>query len=52
MDFVMSFPKTTKGCDSIWVIIGKLAKSANFISIKISFPLQKLDELYIERWLT
>lgn len=44
-----SFHKTMKGCDSIWVIIDTLTKSANFILIKINYPLQKLAELYIEK---
>lgn len=49
MDFVTSFPNTTKGCDSIWVIVVRLTKSAHFIPIKISYPLQKLVEFYIEK---
>lgn len=49
MDFVMSFPKTIKGCDSAWVIVNRLTKSAHFILIKINYPLQKLVELYIEK---
>lgn len=49
MDFVTSFPKTAKGCDSIWVIIDRLTKSAHFIPIKINYPLQNLAELYIEK---
>ena len=39
MDFMISFPKNTKGCDSIWVIIDRLTKLAHFIPIKINFPL-------------
>ena len=26
MDFVTSFPKMAKGCDSIWVIVDRLTK--------------------------
>lgn len=44
-----SFSKTTKVCDSIWVIVNRLTKSAHFILIKISYPLGKLVELYIEK---
>ncbi|XP_050918879.1 uncharacterized protein LOC127136354 [Lathyrus oleraceus] len=49
MDLVTSFPKKAKGCDSIWVTIDRLTKSTHFIPIKISYPLQKLDETYIEK---
>lgn len=48
MDFVTSLSKTTKGCDSIWVIIDRQTKMAHFIPIKINYPLQKLAKLYIE----
>lgn len=47
MDFVVGLPKTTKGSDSIWVIMDKLTKSTHFISIRISYPLTKLVEIYI-----
>lgn len=49
MNFVTSFPRTNKGCDSIWVIIDRLTKSAHFILIKNNYLLQKLVELYIEK---
>lgn len=49
MDFMTSSPKTTKGCDSIWVIVNKLTKLAHFIPININHPLQKLAKLYIRK---
>lgn len=49
MYFVTSLPKIEKGCDSIWVIVNRLTKSAHFILIKISYSLQKLEKLYIEK---
>lgn len=49
MDFVTSLLKTTKGYDSILVIVDRLTKSANFILIKFSYPLQKLVEFYIKK---
>lgn len=49
MDFVTSFAKTSLGSDSIWVMVDKLTKSAYFLSIKISYQLQKLIEIYIEK---
>jgi len=47
MDFVTSFPNTPKGHDAIWVIVDRLAKSAHFIPINISFPVSQLAEIYI-----
>lgn len=49
MEFVTHLLKTIKGCNSIWVFVDRLAKSAHFISIKINFPLSKLVGLYIEK---
>lgn len=49
MDFVTSFLNTTKGRDSIWVIIYRLTKSTHFKLINICYPLQKMVELYIEK---
>ena len=40
---------TTKGCDSIWVIVDRLIKSVHFILIRINYTLKKLAELYIEK---
>lgn len=48
MDFMMKFMKTMKGRDSIWVIVDSMTKSAHFIPVKISYPLYKLSELYME----
>lgn len=39
MDFVISLPKRTKGCDSIWVIVDIVTKSTHFILIKIKYTL-------------
>lgn len=39
MDFVSGFPKTVKGHNSIWVIVDRLTKSAQFLPIKISHSL-------------
>lgn len=49
IDFMTSLPKKTMGCGSILVIVNSLTKSSHFILIKISYPLQKLIELYIEK---
>ena len=48
MDFVTGLPRTTKGNDSIWVIVDRLTKSAHFLPMKINHSLERLAELYIE----
>lgn len=48
MDFVIGLPKTSKGCNSIWVIMDRLTKSTHFVSMRINYPLQKLAELHID----
>nr|KYP69861.1 Transposon Ty3-I Gag-Pol polyprotein [Cajanus cajan] len=47
MDFVFGLPQTIHKFDSIWVIVDKLTKSANFLPINIRYSLEKLIELYI-----
>ncbi|XP_077249415.1 uncharacterized protein LOC143888918 [Tasmannia lanceolata] len=47
MDFIMGLPKTKSGCDSIWVIVDRLTKSAHFISMKNTWTLNKLAEVYV-----
>lgn len=47
MDFVIGFPKTTKGNESTGVVVDRLNKLADLILIKISYSLQKLAEVYI-----
>ena len=39
MDFIVGLPKTSKGFDSIWVIVDRLIKSAHFFQSKIHIPL-------------
>lgn len=36
MDFVLGLSKTAKGFDSIWVIVDRLTKSAQFLRMKIN----------------
>src|ERR1044072_8106565 len=49
MDFVSGLPRTAKNCDSIWVIVDRLMKSAHFIPIRIDYPMERLAELYVEK---
>ena len=49
MDFVSGLPRTAKNCDSIWVIVDRLTKSAHFIPIRMDYPMERLAELYVEK---
>src|SRR5262249_1617813 len=48
MDFVVGLPKTQRGHDAIWVVVDRLTKSAHFIPIKLSQPVEQLAKLYID----
>jgi hypothetical protein len=52
MDFIVGLPKTTKGFDSIWVIIDRLTKTAHFLPIKVKYPVVAYAELYTARILS
>ena len=47
MDFSTKLPKTEKGFDAIWVIMGRLTKSAHFLAIRESSSAEKLANVYI-----
>ena len=48
MDFVLGLPHTSKGHDTIWVIIDQLMKLVHFLPIKKTYPIHYLAKLYIE----
>ena len=48
MDFVSGLPRTPSGCDSIWVIIDRLTKSAHFLDVKTTYSLDRLAKEYIK----
>ena len=52
MDFIVGLPKTSKGYDSIWVIVDRLTKSAHFLPVKTIYRAQHYAELYISRILS
>jgi hypothetical protein len=47
MDFIVGLPRTTKGFDSIWVIIDRLTKIAHFLPVKTTHPVAVYAQLYI-----
>ncbi|XP_075492386.1 uncharacterized protein LOC142530436 [Primulina tabacum] len=46
-DFVMGLPRTTKGYNSIWVIVDRLTKSAHFLPVKTTFTMNHYAEFYV-----
>ena len=49
MDFITGLPSTSKGYDSIWVIVDRLTKVAHFIPVKINYKGSQLAEIYMAR---
>jgi transposase InsO family protein len=47
MDFIMGKPRTSRGHDTIWVIVDYLTKSAHFIPIGTRCRARQYAELYI-----
>jgi len=37
MDFIVGLPPTSKGSDSVWVIVDRLTKSAHFLPVKTHY---------------
>nr|GEV85418.1 putative reverse transcriptase domain-containing protein [Tanacetum cinerariifolium] len=49
MDFITKLPKSPQGFDTIWVIVDRHTKSAQFFPIRENEPLDKLARLYLNR---
>jgi hypothetical protein len=47
MDFNVGLPRTSRGYNSIWVIVDRLTKSAQFIPIVMTYRVRQYVELYI-----
>ena len=47
MDFVVGLPKTTRGFDSIWVIVDRFTKSAHFLPVKTTYSASQYAELFV-----
>ena len=48
MDFVSSFPLKQQKHGSVWVIVDRLTKSANFILVRIDYSMDRLAELCVD----
>ncbi|KAH0672578.1 hypothetical protein KY284_023665 [Solanum tuberosum] len=47
MDFVVGLPRSSRGVDSIWVIVDRLTKSAHFLPVHTTFSTERLARIYI-----
>ena len=48
MDFVVGLPRTQKGCDSIWVIVDRLTKSAHFLPVRSTYSAVQYASLFLD----
>ncbi|GKC29629.1 putative reverse transcriptase domain-containing protein, partial [Tanacetum coccineum] len=48
MDFITKLPKTANSYDTIWVIVDRLTKSAHFLPMRETDPMEKLMKLYMK----
>jgi hypothetical protein len=47
MDFIVGLPRTSRGYNSIWVIMDRLTKSVHFIPVAMTYRVGQYAELYI-----
>ncbi|GKD95828.1 putative reverse transcriptase domain-containing protein [Tanacetum coccineum] len=52
MDFFMKLPKSSQGYDTIWVIVDRLTKSAIFVPMRETDPMEKLARMYLNEVVT
>ncbi|GJT23648.1 putative reverse transcriptase domain-containing protein [Tanacetum coccineum] len=52
MDFVTKLPKSSQGYDTIWVIVDRLTKSAIFVPMRETDPIDKLARMYLKEVVT
>nr|GEY97660.1 hypothetical protein [Tanacetum cinerariifolium] len=48
MDFIKKLPKSSQGYDTIYVIFDRLTKSAIFVPIRETDPIEKLARMYLK----
>jgi hypothetical protein len=47
MNFIVGLPRTSRGYNSIWVIVNRLTKSTHFILISTTYRVSQYVEFYI-----
>ncbi|GJY49156.1 putative reverse transcriptase domain-containing protein [Tanacetum coccineum] len=52
MEFITKLPMTSSGYNTIWVIVGRLTKSAPFLPMMENDPMDKLARLYMKEVVT
>ncbi|GJX60427.1 putative reverse transcriptase domain-containing protein [Tanacetum coccineum] len=52
MDFITKLPKSSQGYDTIWVIVDQLTKSAIFVPMRETDPMDKLARMYLKEVVT
>ncbi|GJZ24351.1 putative reverse transcriptase domain-containing protein [Tanacetum coccineum] len=52
MDFITKLPKSSQGYDTIWVIVDRLTKSAIFVPMRETGPIEKLARMYLKEVVT
>ncbi|GJZ86993.1 putative reverse transcriptase domain-containing protein [Tanacetum coccineum] len=49
MDFVMNLPKSSQGCDTIWMIVDRLTKSSIFVPMRETNLMEKIARMYLKK---
>ena len=49
MDFVTGLPRSPKGHEAISVIVDRMTKTAYFIPVKMTYSLDQLAQIYIDK---
>ncbi|GKB82666.1 putative reverse transcriptase domain-containing protein [Tanacetum coccineum] len=49
MHFITKLPKSSQGYDTIWVIVDRLTKSAIFVPMRETDPMEKLARMYLKK---
>ncbi|GKA22561.1 reverse transcriptase domain-containing protein, partial [Tanacetum coccineum] len=52
MDFVTKIPKSSQGCDTIWMTVYRLTKSAIIVPTRETSPMEKLARTYLKEVVT
>ncbi|GJX21355.1 putative reverse transcriptase domain-containing protein [Tanacetum coccineum] len=52
MDFITKLPKSSQGYDTIWVIVDRLTKSAIFVPMRETDPMEKMAIMYLKEVVT